>query len=111
LDKNLLYCLSSDKKSIVYTFNSFKEAALTLTPKRCKHLSDDELNEFKNVRHIKRHVNIAQLTKTELGNFYLVSHRATTLQKKVNKKNIEIFSLDIVTGVIIKHDSINKCLL
>ncbi len=58
---------------------------------------------MKNVRHIKRHVNIAQLTKTELGNLYLVSHPGYYFTKKVNKKNIEILSLDIVTGVIIKH--------
>lgn len=86
LDTKLLYCISSDKKSVVYTFNNFKEAALTLTPTKCKNLSDEQLNSFKGTRHLRRNVNIAQLTNTELGKFYIVVNPDTVLQKKLIRK-------------------------
>jgi len=71
LDKGKLYVYHSDKNTIAFIFNNYFQAARVLTPNRCAHLSDSELNRRKNLQHIIRVINKGTLTKTEQGKFYL----------------------------------------
>lgn len=108
LDNNKLYCISSDLTSIVYIFDSYVEAARTLTPLKCANFSDIELKVYKNIRHIHRNINTTSLTKTELGSFYLVEHPETLLRKKRTNKKI-VYVLNLITGQILNFESYNVC--
>jgi len=48
-----------------------EQAARELSPERCLHLSDLEISQKKNIRHIRRVINKGVLTTTEKGKFYL----------------------------------------
>lgn len=74
LEKGKVYFFDAqarDKKTIAYVFNSCWEAARELTPKRCVHLTDDELKRNKNLQHIRRVINKVVLTTTEKGKFFV----------------------------------------
>lgn len=71
METNKLYVYQSDKKTLAYVFDSIEQGARFLTPQRCSHLSDSEINQKKNIRHIRRVINKDVLTTTEKGKFYL----------------------------------------
>ena len=57
--------------TLAYVFSNLVELGRTLTPQRCKKLTDCELGKNKNMQHILRVINKNILTKTELGKFYI----------------------------------------
>jgi hypothetical protein len=61
-------CVFRPDNTLAYEFDSVEEGARFLTPQRCSHLSDSEIREKKNIRHIRR---VEALTLTEKGKFYL----------------------------------------
>lgn len=71
LQKGKLYAYSKDNSTVVFIFESVEQAASELTPNRCAHLSDIEISQKKNIRHIRRVINKGVLTTTEKGQFYL----------------------------------------
>lgn len=76
LKKDKLYAYHSDNSKVAYVFDSCAQAARELTPNRCAHLSDLELNKKKNIQHILRVINKGTLTSTEKGKFYLFQRGA-----------------------------------
>lgn len=71
LEKGKLYVYHSENSKLAYVFDNCAQAARELTPNRCAHLSDLELNKNKNLQHIRRIINKGTLTTTEIGKFYL----------------------------------------
>lgn len=71
LETMKLYAYQPDKKTLAYVFDSVEEGARFLTPQKCSHLSDYEIAQKKNIRHIRRVINKDVLTTTEKGKFYL----------------------------------------
>lgn len=69
LELNKLFVYYVDKQTLAYVFYSMGKACRMLTPGRCKHLSDSDLEKKKNIQHLLRVKGI--LSKTELGSFYL----------------------------------------
>jgi hypothetical protein len=71
LPLNKWFVFHEDKKTIAFVFDSIVDACRTLTPMRCKNLSDIDLTKNKNVQHILRVINKGVITNTEVGKFYL----------------------------------------
>jgi hypothetical protein len=63
---------------------------------------------YKNIRHIHRNINTTILTKTELGDFYLVQHPETLLRKKRTTLKL-VYTLNLITGEVLKFESYNAC--
>jgi hypothetical protein len=71
LEKDKLFVFQPDKKTLAYVFDNCAQAARCLTPKRCAHLSDSDLQKNKNLQHTRRVINKGVLTSTEKGKFYI----------------------------------------
>lgn len=74
LGKDKLFVFLPDKITLAYNFEDCAQAARSLTPQRCAHLSDLELSRNKNVQHIRRVINKGVLTTTEKGKFYILQN-------------------------------------
>lgn len=74
LPKNKLVVYNEDKRTLAYVFDNMVEACRTLTPKRCEKFSDSDLEKNKNIQHILRTINKGNLTRTEVGKFYLLKN-------------------------------------
>jgi hypothetical protein len=71
LPLNKWFVFHEDKKTIAFVFDSIVDACRTLTPVRCKNLSDTDLTKNKNIQYILRVINKGVVTNTEVGKFYL----------------------------------------
>jgi hypothetical protein len=70
LEKGKIFVYHPDKKTVAFVFDNCGQAARCLTPQRCMHFSDSELQKNKNLQHILRVINKGVLTLTEKGKFY-----------------------------------------
>ena len=71
LPLNKWFVFHEDKKTIAFVFDNIVDVCRTLTPMRCKNLSDNSLTKNKNIQHILRVINKGVITNTEVGKFYL----------------------------------------
>lgn len=101
LEKDKVYFFEQDKKTLSYVFNNCWEAARGLTPKRCIHLSDEELKRSKNLQHIRRVINKGVLTKTEKGNFYVFQNSGYS-----SSLDLVVFGTNLCSTVGVKQLSI-----
>lgn len=92
LPKNKLFVFHPDKKTIAYEFDNEADAARCLTPKRISRPSDVELNQNKNLQHIRRVINKNILTNTEKGKFYIFKNPGHSLSLALVPWGINLIS-------------------
>jgi hypothetical protein len=65
LPLNKWFVFHEDKKTTAFVFDNIVDVCRTLTPMRCKNLSDTDLTKNKNIQHILRVINKGVITNTD----------------------------------------------